>query len=139
MKIGFFGGNVLKLTDDIALLKPTFFPSVPRLFNRIYSKIQDKFKEATGVKGWLINKAVNAKLFYYRNNQGLQHKVYDSLVFNKVKAMLGGKVRIMITGSAPIAPDVLEFLKICFCNPILEGYGMTETCAGSCVTCINDP
>jgi len=39
MKCGFFGGNVLKLTDDIAILKPTFFPSVPRLYNRIYGKI----------------------------------------------------------------------------------------------------
>ena len=39
MRVGFFGGNVLKLTDDMQLLKPTFFPSVPRLFNRIYGKI----------------------------------------------------------------------------------------------------
>ena len=49
MKIGFFGGNVLKLTEDMGILKPTFFPSVPRLFNRIHGKIKDKFKEATGV------------------------------------------------------------------------------------------
>ena len=67
MKIGFFGGNVLKLTDDMQILKPTFFPSVPRLYNRIYGKIKDKFEAATGVKGWLINKAVAAKLYYYRN------------------------------------------------------------------------
>lgn len=53
-KCGFFGGNILKLTEDIAILKPTIFPSVPRLFNRIYGKIQDKFKEATGIKGALI-------------------------------------------------------------------------------------
>lgn len=53
-KCGFFGGNILKLTEDIAILKPTIFPSVPRLFNRIYGKIQDKFKEATGIKGAFI-------------------------------------------------------------------------------------
>lgn len=45
----------------------------------------------------------------------------------------------MITGSAPISGDVLEFLKICFCSDICEGYGMTETCAGSCLTYEGDP
>jgi long-chain acyl-CoA synthetase len=104
MKCGYFAGNVLKLTEDIAVLQPTLFPSVPRLYNRIYGKIQDKFKEAKGVKAWLINKAVNAKMYYHKDGQGLHHKIYDGLVFNKVKALLGGKVRMMITGSAPIAP-----------------------------------
>lgn len=139
MKVGFFAGNVLKLTDDIALLQPTLFPSVPRLFNRIYGKIQDQFKAATGVKGYLINKAVAAKQHYHKAGAGLTHKLYDALVFNKVKGILGGRVRSMITGSAPINPDVLDFLKIAFCCDIVEGYGMTETCAGSMITYVGDP
>ena len=49
-----------------------------------------------------------------------------------MKALLGGKVRLMVTGSAPISGEVLDFLKICFCADILEGYGMTETSAASC-------
>lgn len=84
IKTGFFAGNVLKLTDDIACLKPTLFPSVPRLYNKIYGKIQDKFKVATGIKGWLVNKAVAAKMYYYNNGEGLTHKLYDMLVFGKV-------------------------------------------------------
>jgi len=61
------------------------------------------------------------------------------MVFKKVKAFLGGNVRYMLTGSAPITKDVLDFLKICFCCPILEGYGLTESSALSCVTDESDP
>jgi len=139
MRAGFFGGNVLKLTDDIAILQPTVFPSVPRLYNKIYGKIQDKFKVATVVKGWLVNKAVDSKLWYFRNGEGLYHKIYDALVFKKVKAILGGNVRLMITGSAPISADVLDFLKIAFCCDIVEGYGMTESSGGSVATICGDP
>lgn len=139
MKAGFFAGNVLKLTEDIGVLKPTLFPSVPRLYNRIYGKIMDGIKAATGVKGWLVNKAVTSKLAYLKAGQGFEHKFYDKVVFKKMKTLLGGRVRIMITGSAPISAEVLDFLKICFSAPLCEGYGMTETCAGSCITFLNDP
>ena len=139
MKMGFFAGNVLKLTEDIGILKPTFFPSVPRLYNRIYGKIQDKLKESSGMKGWLVKRAVAAKLHYLKNGQGWDHGVYDKLVFSKMKALLGGRVRVMLTGSAPISAEVIDFLKICFCAPLAEGYGMTETSAGSCFVFGNDP
>jgi long-chain acyl-CoA synthetase len=139
LKCGFFAGDVLKLTDDIGILKPTLFPSVPRLFNRIYGKILDGTKAATGIKGWLVNKAIAAKLANLRDGTGVTHAIYDKLVFKKMKAILGGEVKVMITGSAPISGEVLEFLKICFCAPITEGYGMTETMAGSCLTFPDDP
>jgi long-chain acyl-CoA synthetase len=61
MKVGFYQGNPLKLIEDCALLKPTVFPSVPRLFNKIYGKIKDNFSQLTGCKGWLVNKAVESK------------------------------------------------------------------------------
>ena len=55
------------------------------------------------------------------------HVCYDFLIFSKVKKLLGGQVRLMVTASAPLAGEVLEFLKLAFCCPILEGYGLSET------------
>lgn len=78
------------------------------------------------------------KLANLKNNGTVTHCLWDKIIFKKMKAMLGGNVRIMLTGSAPISPEVLDFLKICFCCPISEGYGMTETCAGSVLTKMTD-
>jgi len=66
-------------------LKPTIFPSVPRLYNKIYGILKGRFEEATGMKGWLVNKAITTKLENYRNGDGLTHFLYDTLVFGKTK------------------------------------------------------
>lgn len=55
----------------------------------------------------------------------------DALVFNKVKAKLGGRVRLVASGSAPLAPHVEKFLKTAMCAPCCQGYGLTETCGSS--------
>lgn len=122
-QIGYFGGDVLKLTDDCQVLKPTLFPSVPRIYNRIYDKIQARLKELTGMRNYVATKAITSKLFYLENYATYNYGFYDRIVCNKFKAILGGNVRIMATGSAPISVEVLNFLKVCFCCPIIEGYG----------------
>jgi len=61
-KIGYYGGNTIKLNEDMGILKPTIFPSVPKLYNRIYGTIKDEFKVMTGLKGMLVNRAVSSKL-----------------------------------------------------------------------------
>ena len=137
-RIGYYQGNALKLTEDCQALKPTFFPSVPRLYNKIYGTIKAKFDEATGCKKWLINsglasKTANAANAVYTSG------CYDMLVFNKIRAILGGQVRNMVTASAPIDLEVLDFLKVCFCCPILEAYGLTEVSGGATATKAIDP
>lgn len=139
MQCGFFGGDLLKLTTDMQVLKPSFFISVPRLFNKFYDKINAMLGAETGEKGDFIQKALAEKLQNVKNGEGYKHPVYDDLVFAKVRAFLGGNVRIMLTGSAPISADVLDFLKVVFCCPVVEGYGMTESGGGSCVTFTEDP
>ena len=61
LKIGFYQGNPLKLVEDCGLLKPAIFPSVPRLYNKIYSSIKSKFDATTGCKRWLLDKGLAAK------------------------------------------------------------------------------
>jgi len=104
-------------------LKPTLFPSVPRIYNRIYDKIRAKLGELKGMRSFVANKAIQSKLYYLDNCATYNYGFYDRIVCNKFKAILGGNVRIMATGSAPISTDVLNFLKVAFCCPVLEGYG----------------
>lgn len=137
--MGFFGGDVTKIKEDCAILQPTMFPSVPRLYNRIYGVLKDTFSKATGCKAKLVASANKKKMDNYNAGRGVTHCFYDKIVFKKVRAILGGKVKVMVTGSAPIDGNVLKFLKCCFCVPIIEGYGMTETAAGSLITFVNDP
>jgi long-chain acyl-CoA synthetase len=64
--------------------------------------------------------------------------MYDKLIFSQAKARLGGRVRLIITGSAPIADNVLNFLKCVLCCPIVEAYGQTESCGASFSTKLFD-
>lgn len=79
----------------------------------------------------LIDLAVETKLRNLKKGKGLEHPLFDYLIFNKIKDILGGETRAMISGSAPISPDVLDFLRICFSTDIVNGYGMTESCGAS--------
>ena len=102
------------MTKDLAVLKPTFFPSVPRLLNSVYSRIKDKLDKAEGVKKNLIDWGLNAKYSKLEKGKPLDDFLFDTLVFNKIKEVLGGRVRIVLSGSAPISSEVLSFLKVCF-------------------------
>ena len=133
-RVGYYHGDTLALTDDCAVLKPTLFPSVPRLYNKIFAKIQAGLGAATGCKKWIADRAVASKVHYLKNGAHYKHGCYDSLVFGKMAQILGGNVRVMVTASAPISGDVLEFMKICFSCPILEAYGMSETLGAATFT-----
>jgi long-chain acyl-CoA synthetase len=119
--IGYFRGDILTLIDDIAELKPTLFPSVPRLLTRICAKLHQATVDAPGLKGSLSRRAVTAKLERLEEGQGYTHPLWDRILFNKIKQVLGGRVRLIITGSAPIDPKVLQFLRVAFATEIVEG------------------
>jgi len=113
-QICFYSGDVLKLKDEIGIVKPTIFPSVPRLYNKFYDAIKKNMDSLTGLKKFLVDRAVKTKLANLANSCSYTHPLFDKLVFNKIRDGFGGRLRTMITGSAPINGEVLDFLKICF-------------------------
>ncbi|XP_019053177.1 PREDICTED: long chain acyl-CoA synthetase 6, peroxisomal-like isoform X2 [Nelumbo nucifera] len=127
--VGFYQGDNLKLMDDMAALRPTIFCSVPRLYNRIYAGIINAVKTSGVLRERLFNAAYDAKKQAIMSGRNTS-PIWDGLVFNKIKAKLGGRVRFMGSGASPLSPDVMDFLRVCFGCLVMEGYGMTET---SCV------
>ena len=129
--IGFFHGDILTLVDDLKLLQPTGFISVPRLYNRFNSAIQAATIEADGVRGALSRHVVNTKKASMKQPPGKatnKHFLYDKIWTPKVKAAVGlQRVHSMISGSAQLDPDVQEFLRAAFANNFYQGYGLTET------------
>ena len=127
---GFSRGDPLLLLDDIQALQPTIFFSVPRLWNRIYDGIMGAVNSASFVQRALFKTAFNQKNAALRAGKPKPY-VWEKLVFEKIQARLGGRVRFLASGSSPISSNIMEFLRTCFC-PLIEGYGMTE--AGCSIT-----
>ena len=132
--IGYFHGNILELVDDMKLLRPTLFNSVPRLFNRFGGVIKANTIQQSGFKGALSRHVVQAKLTNIKNPQPgkatNRHLLYDRIWAKKVSAALGlDRARWMLSGSAPIDPDLQQFLRIVLANDFGQGYGLTETYA----------
>uniref|UniRef100_A0A8C9ZQF2 Arachidonate--CoA ligase n=1 Tax=Sander lucioperca TaxID=283035 RepID=A0A8C9ZQF2_SANLU len=127
-RIGFFQGDIRLLSDDLNTLKPTVFPVVPRLLNRMYDKAN------TSLKRWLLGFAYRRKEAEIRKGIVRRDSIWDRLIFRKVQASLGGRVRLMLTGAAPISPAVLTFLRAAVGCQFYEGYGQTECTAGCTMT-----
>jgi long-chain acyl-CoA synthetase len=120
-------------------VKPTVLPSVPRVFEKVHSAVQASFDEATGVKRKLVDWALRVGKRVSEKQQAgesvpaglaLQHRLANKLVYSKVKAKLGGRLRLPISGGAPLAKEIAEFfhtIDILIC----EGYGQTECTTAS--------
>jgi len=124
-------GDPLRLLEDLQLSKPNALPSVPRVLNRIYQAGMAA-GQTPGLKGALFQRALATKLHNLKTTGNHNHFFWDRLVFSKVQAVLGGQVRIIATGSAPIASQAIEFLRVALACDVIEGYGMTENCGTAC-------
>uniref|UniRef100_H3C276 Long-chain-fatty-acid--CoA ligase n=1 Tax=Tetraodon nigroviridis TaxID=99883 RepID=H3C276_TETNG len=127
-RVGFFQGDIRLLMDDLQTLKPTVFPMVPRLLNRMCDKI---FSQAdTPLKKWLLRLAFSRKIAELNQGVVRQDTIWDRLIFKKVQANTGGRVRMMITGAPPVCPKNLTYINITTMLQLYEGYGQTECTAG---------
>lgn len=126
---GFYQGDSMKLLEDMAVLKPTIFCSVPRLYNRIYAGVLNGVKSSSVLRERLFDAAYKAKKQSIITGKK-PSPMWENLVFGKIKEILGGRVRYMVSGASPLSPEVMDFLRVCFGCIVVEGYGMTEA---SCV------
>ncbi|MDP8943577.1 MAG: long-chain fatty acid--CoA ligase, partial [Actinomycetota bacterium] len=135
-----------KIVPNLSEVKPTAFPSVPRIFEKIYTVATSKVAEQGGLKERLFWWAVGVgRRVREREARGerpgaalrLQHRLADRLILSKAQAAFGGNLRQAITGAAPIATEILEFFWACGV-PVLEGYGMTETATVAACNTLDD-
>lgn len=137
-RIGFNSGDVIRLAEDAQALKPTIFLGVPRVYNKMYDAIKANTIEAPGIKGVLARAGYSAKLQNLINANTYNHQIWDKILFSKVAAVLGGRVKYLITGSAPVDHQVMQFFRIMFSCEFCEGYGSTESCAYGSVLPVGD-
>lgn len=137
--IAFFRGDPLMLIEDLQACRPTIFPAAPRVLNKIYDKIHGGIAAAGGAKKKLFDAAVATKTHNLVTKGELTHAIYDRLIFNKIKKGLGlDKLRILVSGSAPLSKKVMNFYRILLGVPVVEGYGQTEGSAASSVSMPDD-
>ncbi|CAK6441353.1 unnamed protein product [Pipistrellus nathusii] len=128
-RIGFFQGDIKLLMDDLKMLQPTIFPVVPRLLTHMLDRI---WGEANTIpKRLLLDFASKRKQAEIRRGVIRNNSLWDTLIFRKIQSELGGNVRLMITGAAPVSAKVLTFMRAALGCQFYEGYGETE-CTACC-------
>ncbi len=137
-----FVESIDKIVDNAGEVRPTVMPSVPRIFEKAYDAVLAKGLAAPGVKGWLFGVAMNGFEAWVEGKQkGMEVKTMgfrmgEKLVFPKLAQALserfGGRMRLFVSGGAPLSPKINWFFTLLGFT-ILEGYGLTETSAGTCV------
>lgn len=137
-----FADSIEKVPENMIEYRPTVMVSVPRLFEKAYSRIFETVHEMSVLKRWIFHKSVAAGRNFVEYKYVKQEKVPtgvafgnwlgEVLVFKKLRARLGGTLRAFISGGAPLDRSINEFFWA-IGVPVLEGYGLTETSAGICI------
>lgn len=144
--LAFWGGDTKTLAADIAEAKPTHIPTVPRLLEKIHTRVISTAAAAGGAKAAIFKRALSTgEKVAKAQREGrsvnplvkAQAAIGHKLALSKVKDALGPNDPVLITGAAPIGAEVIEFFYACGV-PVLEGYGMTETCAAATLNTLSE-
>jgi long-chain acyl-CoA synthetase len=136
--LSYWSGDPARLLDDIKAAGPTHFPSVPRVFEKIHTKALASAQDSGGVRArifdWALATGRRARAAERSGGPGrllaAQHDIANRLVLSRVRSLFGGRLELAVTGAAPVSREVLEFFDACGVL-VLEGYGLTETCAAA--------
>ena len=137
--------SIEKVIDDLSIVKPTFMLAVPRIFEKIYSRIHEIINAESIIKRKTFQWAnMAANNYFSKIDKDLSPNTFDivqyelayKLVFQKIYKMFGGRIRFFVSGGAPLSPKIIKFLRNANL-PILEGYGLTETVGPSIVNPVN--
>ena len=135
-------GRIDKIVENLGVVQPTFMCGAPRIFEKVRARVM--MTASHGVKAkifdWAfgVGRKVSPMRLAGREPSGLlalQYALADRLVFGKIKARMGGKIKFFVSGSAPLSREVQEWFHAAGLL-VLEGYGLTETCVP---TCVNNP
>lgn len=138
-----FAESMDKVVDNLQLAKPTILLAVPRIFEKVYSKVLENIQKENEVKKKIFEWALEVSNQYYKKINAdkspgtyeiLQKNLAYKLVFEKIYNRFGGKIRFLVSGGAPLSPEIIFFLQNANLT-VLEGYGLTETIA----PCILNP
>lgn len=130
-----FAENVQKVMENMMEIRPTNMVSVPRLFEKIHSRIYENVHQAPAFRRNLFHRAIEVGRRYVRKKYitreplgllELQYRLFDKLVFKKIRERFGGKIKYFVCGGAPLDKTINEFMWI-IGLPVFNGYGLTET------------
>eukprot|EP01080_Neovahlkampfia_damariscottae_P009750 gene9750-2077_t len=125
-----------KPVGDLKAIKPTLMIAVPRIYDTIKKGAMEKVNNGGAITKWIFQTALAAKKRAVQN--GKDTPLWNLLVFNKFKENLGGRTTRLISGGAPLSKESQEFLRLAFGAVTVQGYGLTETCAGGTVQDVNE-
>jgi long-subunit acyl-CoA synthetase (AMP-forming) len=123
---------------DAPTLKPTFMVFAPAVLDRVRQAVQAKFAAASPTLRRVIDAGLAAGEREFHAGRNGSPWFYNALVFKKVQKLIGGRVRLMISGSAPLSRETQIFMQTCFRCPLRQGYGLTETGSAGTIASFDD-
>jgi long-chain acyl-CoA synthetase len=141
-----FVADVARVPEAMSAVHPAVLPSVPRVYEKVYANTLGEIERAGGLRRriglWALGVGARASRARREGRSvsrflGLEERLADRLVFEKVRERLGGRMRLGISGAAPLSPDVMEFFHA-LGVPVIEGYGLTETASSAAVNEADD-
>ena len=141
----YWGGDATKIVDELEDAGPTHVPAVPRIYEKIHGAVAGEIAQKPalqrGLFEWAVRSGGRARPALRERRQpdlltDIQYRLADRLVLAKVRRLFGPELQVGLVGAAPVAPELLEFFDACGVL-VLEGYGLTESCAAATINTVN--